>query len=113
MKTKALSKRLSALALDLRWSWCPTTQAVFAAIDPLQWEATQHAPHETLRRVPAARLEACADDESFVALLEAAEAASADYYAAETWFDRKVAPRAPGLKVAYFCSEFAIHESMQ
>lgn len=113
MKTKALAKRLSALALDLRWSWCPTTQAVFAALDPLQWEATQHAPLETLRRVPAARLDACAADEEFVKLLDAAEKAGADYYGAKTWFERKIAPRNPGLKVAYFCSEFAIHESLQ
>jgi len=117
MKTQASVKRLTArlekLALDLRWTWCPTTQAAFAALDPLQWEATQHAPLETLRRVPAARLEACAADDAFTSLVDAAERAAADYHGATTWFERKVAPKHPGLKVAYFCSEFAIHESLQ
>ena len=55
MTTKTLHKRLSALALDLRWTWCPTTQAAFAAIDPQAWEATNHAPLEVLRRVSDAR----------------------------------------------------------
>lgn len=113
MTPKALQKRIHALALDLRWTWCPDAQTLFAAIDPLQWEATNHAPLETLRRVPEARLEACAQDPKFVSLLEAAEKANEAYYGAKTWFERSMAKEAPGLKVAYFCSEFAIHESLQ
>lgn len=113
MTLKALSKRLKALALDLRWTWCPQAQAAFAAIDPLQWEASQHAPLELLRRVPAARFEACAADPDFIALVDAAEAAREDYYSTPTWFEKEIAPKAPKLRVAYFCSEFAIHESLQ
>ncbi|MEM9382416.1 MAG: alpha-glucan family phosphorylase [Planctomycetota bacterium] len=113
MTPKALAKRLERLAFDLRWTWCPTTQAAFAAVDPLLWEATQHAPLELLRRVPAARFSSCAEDESFLALVDAAEEASRAYYETETWFEREVASRAPKLRVAYFCSEFAIHESLQ
>lgn len=113
MTPKALIKRIHALSLDLRWTWCPTTQALFAAIDPLQWEATNHAPLELLKRVPEARLEACGSDVQFLKLLTAAEKARASYYSAKTWFERKLATKNPKLKVAYFCSEFAIHESLQ
>ncbi|MEM8709731.1 MAG: DUF3417 domain-containing protein, partial [Planctomycetota bacterium] len=74
MTPKALEKRLRALALDLRWTWCPSAQALFAAIDPLQWEATHHAPLEVLRRAPVERIESCAADERFHALLDAAHA---------------------------------------
>lgn len=113
MTPKTLRKRISALALDLRWTWCPTTQAAFAAIDPLLWEATNRAPLEVLRRVTEARLSACAADEGFGKALDAAEKASADYYGGKTWFETKVKKKAPRLRVAYFCSEFAIHESLQ
>lgn len=113
MTAKTLHKRLHALALDLRWTWCPRTQAAFAAVDPLQWEATNHAPLEVLRRVPAARLEACAEDPAFGKLVDAAEKARDDYYGAKTWWERKKAAKAPRARIAYFCSEFAIHESLQ
>ena len=113
MTPKALQKRLRALALDLRWTWCPDAQAAFRAVDPRAWEASKHAPLEVLRRVHPARLEACAADPDFAALLDRAEATRDDYYAAESWYERKVAPRSGRLKVAYFCSEFAIHESLQ
>ncbi len=113
MTPKALQKRLRTLSLDLRWTWCPTTQALFAAVDPLQWEATNHAPLEVLKRVSDARLGACAEDPAFAKLLEKAEKAQAAYYSAKTWFERSLSKKAPKLKVAYFCSEFAIHESLQ
>lgn len=113
MTAKILERRLSALALDLRWTWCPTTQAAFAALDPREWEATNHAPLEVLRRVPSARLEACAEDPAFEKLLSAAEKARDAYYGAKTWWERKKAAKAPRARIAYFCSEFAIHESLQ
>ncbi len=113
MTPKTLRKRIHALALDLRWTWCPKTQAAFAAIDPLLWEATNRAPLEVLRRVTEARLLACAEDAGFGKALDAAEKASAAYYGGKTWFDTKVKKKAPRLRVAYFCSEFAIHESLQ
>lgn len=84
MTPKTLQKRVRTLALDLRWSWCPSAQALFGAIDPLQWEATNHAPLEVLRRVSDARLAACCEDERFIALLEAAEKARDDHYATPT-----------------------------
>ncbi|MEC8493558.1 MAG: alpha-glucan family phosphorylase, partial [Planctomycetota bacterium] len=113
MTAKTFSKRLRALAFDLRWTWCPTTQAAFAAVDPHEWGATNHAPLEMLRRVSSARLESCAEDPAFEKLLSAAEQASDAYYGAETWWERKKAASAPRARVAYFCSEFAIHESLQ
>lgn len=113
MTPKSLEKRVRALALDLRWTWCEKAQAAFAALDPALWSATRHAPLEVLRRIPRARLEACAEDPGFEALLDAAEKAREEYRSTPTWFEKKVAARAPRLKVAYFCSEFAIHESLQ
>lgn len=111
MPAKQLAKRLRALALNLRWSWCPDTQRAFAAIDPALWDSTNHAPLELLRRVHPARLQACAEDKALVALVERAEARAKSYANARPWFARKHGKER--LKVAYFCSEFAIHESLQ
>ena len=113
MTPKTLQKRLRALALDLRWTWCADSQAAFRALDPAQWDAAKHAPLELLRRVHPARVGAAAEDPAYAALLDAAEAARDAYYAAETWYEREIAPRGERLQVAYFCSEFAIHESLQ
>jgi starch phosphorylase len=112
MNPQSVAKRLRALALDLRWSWCPTTQRAFAALDPHLWEACAHGPLELLRRVHPARLAARAEEESFLALLAAAEARAADYHGARHWWERTHAARHPRLRIAYFCSEFAIHESI-
>ena len=35
---------LGELAGNLRWSWHPETQDVFAAVDPEAWEAAGHDP---------------------------------------------------------------------
>ena len=39
---------LSDLALNLRWSWSPETQDVFAAVDPEVWHASGHDPVKLL-----------------------------------------------------------------
>ncbi|MFT4541112.1 MAG: starch phosphorylase [Planctomycetota bacterium] len=111
MTPKQLHKRLRTLAMNLRWSWCPDTQRAFAAIDPALWESTNHSPLELLRRVHPARVEACAQDPAWERLLDKAEAVAAKADQQRTWFDRKH-PKSK-LKIAYFCSEFAIHESLQ
>ena len=35
---------LHDLALNLRWSWHPATQDLFAEVDPELWESTGHDP---------------------------------------------------------------------
>ena len=49
---------LGDLAGNLRWSWHPPTQDVFAEVDPELWEATRHDPVRLLGAVNPARLEA-------------------------------------------------------
>jgi len=113
MSTKDLLKELSFLPLNLAWSWNHNLQRVFAMLDPNLWEATNHAPLEVLRRVHPARLEACASDPEFQRLFDVACKSTCDYFERRTWFDRKFGKKHKKLRVAYFCSEFAIHESMQ
>ncbi len=111
--SKKLHRRLHTLAMDLGWTWCPLAKRAFAAVDPVTWEASRHAPLEVLRRVAPQRLEACASDEAFLALLESAEGERTTRLAAKPWFTRKYGKGQDAkLRVAYFCSEFAIHESL-
>lgn len=108
----ALERRLRAIALDLRWTWCSAAARLFAAVDPVLWEATNHAPLTVLRLAAPARLAACAEDRGFLALLAEAEERHRAYYAAKPWFARKVTGPRRKTRVAYFCSEYAVHESV-
>ena len=111
MTPDALAKRCAALAADLRWTWCTAAQRLFAALDPVTWEASNHAPWIVLERIAPTRLEAAASDPQIHELLEKAEAAKEHYEGAKTWFERSRSARLRGLRVAYFCSEYAIHQS--
>lgn len=111
-RSRALAKRLRVLAHDLGWTWCPLAKRAFAGLDPVLWDATRHAPLELLELVSPARLEARATDEAYLKLVDAAERERERRLSARTWYERKHSRRHGDLRVAYFCSEFAIHESL-
>src|SRR3954467_252832 len=64
---------LGDLAGNLRWSWHPETQDVFAAVDPDLWESTGRDPVRLLGAVGRQRLEELAEDDGFLAGLRAAQ----------------------------------------
>ena len=105
--------RLLALAENLTWTWNETMQRPFSMLDPLAWEATDHAPIDTIARVSASRLDAAIADPVYRKVLETAEASLATEGRRDRWFRSSHRGRDRRLKVAYYCSEFAIHESMQ
>ena len=53
--------RLSALALDLHWSWNHAGDAIWKRLDATMWESTQN-PWLLLQHVPFQRLERLAKD---------------------------------------------------
>lgn len=107
-----LADRLRTLALDLWWTWNPESQRVFAALDPVLWRASHHNPLVTLQIASPARMAALAEDDDFLALLNSSEQLRRDYYQTKSWFQRTATPKQKRMKVAYFCSEYAIHESI-
>lgn len=111
-RTGQLAARLDALARDLHWTWNPPAQRALAAIDPPLWEATRHNPIAVLQQAAPQRLAALEHDADFQALLAAAEQQRAAYRRARPWFARAYRGSDRRMLVAYFCSEFAIHESM-
>lgn len=102
---------LHDLALNLRWSWHPPTQDVFAAVDPERWDAVGHDPVRLLGAVDRDRFAELAADTGFRERLDAAQADLAAYLGADRWYQRargeqggESLPRAIG----YFSPEFGI-----
>ncbi|MGD8451199.1 MAG: alpha-glucan family phosphorylase [Phycisphaerae bacterium] len=112
MPSPDLRLRLEALAGNLWWTWNSPAQRLFAALDPVLWDATNHNPLETLARLSPARLEACAADKSFRALLKEYETLLRAYLRAGMWFARTAKHADKRLRVAYFCAEYALHECL-
>ena len=47
--------RVAALTRNLWWTWNPDPQRLFAALDPVLWEATNHNPIAVLAGLSAER----------------------------------------------------------
>ncbi|MDH3270772.1 MAG: alpha-glucan family phosphorylase [Gemmatimonadota bacterium] len=103
---------LADIALNLAWSWNRDAESLFSRIDPVLWAETRDDPLALLQSVDPGRLEACATDEHFIALYERAlgsiRALGSDEH---TWFRLQYPEIASG-PVAYFCAEFAVHDSI-
>jgi glycogen phosphorylase len=102
--------RVRNLAHNLRWTWNADAQRLFASMDPPLWEATGRNPVKTLKLLPPERREALARDERFESNLARCERELDRYLKAKTWFQRT--QRRDKVQVAYFCAEYAIHESL-
>lgn len=98
---------LGDLAGNLRWSWHPETQDVFAAVDPDAWEAVGHDPVTLLGAVSSTRLQELAGDEGFLARLRAASHDLESYLSGDRWYQTAADASAPKA-IGYFSPEFGI-----
>jgi starch phosphorylase len=109
-----LPARLAPLAriiYDYAWTWRTAAAALFREMDPAMWRRSDCNPRALIESTPPHRLRALADDDRFVAGVDAAAAALAR--AAERPAGAGGVPGlTPGRPVAYFCSEFAVHCSL-
>ncbi|MFD4470169.1 alpha-glucan family phosphorylase [Rhodococcus sp. NPDC058505] len=109
-----LPARLSALgrlSTNLRWSWHPPTQDLFARIDPDLWTRVRHDPVRMLGEVAPARLDALAADAGFVAELDRLESDLDDYLDRPRWYQNQQAKdRDLASGIAYFSMEFGVTE---
>ena len=103
---------LTDLAMNLQWTWNSDTQRLFAALDPVLWKATNHNPIRVLENLAHERRDTLADDDVLLAHLAVCQKQLREYMSAKTWFQRTAKGGDKRMKVAYFCSEYAIHESM-
>ena len=99
-------KPLGDLVNNLRWSWHPETQDLFADIDPEVWESSGHDPVLLLGSVSADRLTELGNDTGFMSRLGVVKAGLDEYLTGDRWFQSlgDSAPRS----IAYFSPEFGI-----
>ncbi len=102
---------LQTLAMNLRWSWHPPTQDLFASLDHEAWERSGHDPVRLLGEISSARFaELAADAETVVTVRELADDLAA-YLGEPRWYqsEREEDPGLPAA-VGYFSMEFGVSE---
>ncbi len=105
-------KRLGELAYNLWWTWVPDAQRLFSKIDSSLWERLDHNPVLFLRKVDRANLNAVTQNPDYMELFNRMLAAYDKYMAAEdTWFTQNH-PELINFPIAYFSSEFGLHETL-
>ena len=106
--------RLRELACDLWWSWNPARD-VFRRLDYGLWRQSAHNPVWMLNRIGADVLKRAAADPGFLAAYDAAlaalDAARAPAASGRSWW-HNFSGADPQQVVAYFCAEFALHQSL-
>ena len=103
---------LSALTMNLWWSWSREARGLFRSIDGALWHLTRHNPLDLLCRVDPAVLAACASDSDFLRRYDDVMSRMAhETSSGDTWFGQ-TSPESTGRPVAYFCAEFGLHNSV-
>jgi len=101
---------LRQLALDLRWCWSHTADALWRQIDETLWQRT-HNPILILQTVSHKRLHELVQDTDFRQLLLQLREEQEQVITCDNWFQQnhsheKLKP------VAYFCMEFGLSEAL-
>ena len=104
-------ERLAELASNLWWTWTPSAQGLYKQIDPSLWLETYHNPTKFLRQVKRKTLNNAVHDKHVLELYDHTLAAFDAYmHPSSTWYARSH-PDRPDHIVAYFSTEFGLHES--
>ena len=99
---------LETLATNLRWTWHPPTQDLFASLDERTWNAVHGDPVRLLGEIPTRRLTALAADESVVTRTKALAEDLRRYLDDPRWYQQRAA--ALPASIAYFSMEFGVSE---
>ena len=109
---RAIRHRLKSLSKDLWWSWNEIGRRPFAMLDPELWEAVRYSPFRLLQKVDPNVYNSRLSEPSFREVSARAITAHQEYHSRRTWYEANTEPGADPLRIAYFCSEYAIHESL-
>jgi starch phosphorylase len=104
--------RLGELAYNLWWTWNADAQRLFARIDSVLWEKTNHTAIRFLQLVDQSRLKKLTQDRYSLDFYDRI-LRSFDAYmkSKDTWFAR-THPEQVNQPIAYFSTEFGLHETM-
>ncbi|NHD18783.1 MULTISPECIES: alpha-glucan family phosphorylase [unclassified Actinopolyspora] len=104
---------LGRLAINLRWSWHPPTQDLFASVAPDVWSEVGGDPLRLLAEVPAERLDRLAADEDFLARTRAVDDDLRRYLTVPRWYQQRRDEGTPlPASIAYFSMEFGLTEAL-
>ncbi len=95
--------RLGELSMNLWWCWNPRARSLFEQLDPAAWAASGENPVRMLRAADPARALEQARDPGYQRAYDAV---------CEEYDRYRERPAAETPSTAYFCAEFAIHESL-
>ncbi len=104
-------KDLIDISENMWWCWNSDAVELFRRLDRDKWEEAYHSPTAMLGIVKQERLEELSDDTSFVSHMKLVKSELDKYMSMPTWFN-KTFPEYKDKKIAYFSTEFAIHESL-
>ena len=105
--------RLGELSYNLWWSWNHEAQSLFTMLDARLWERTHHNPVKFLRTLLPQRLQAAAQDQTFLRLYDKV-LRDFDLYMQngdKSWYTRTY-PDLQNETIAYFSAEFGLHECL-
>ncbi len=101
-------EELTALALNLRWSWDPRIRQVFEVLSPHLWAQTRHNPIVMLAELGGDGVAAAAARADFQAAFETARAAAREHLERHPQFFDARAP----LVIGYFSLEFGLSDCL-
>ncbi len=105
-------QRFGELVYNLWWTWHPDAQRLFLRIDPMLWERTYHNPVRFLRQVKRMRMDEMTHDRYYLDYFDRMLKSFDDYMQnRHTWF-RTTYPQRENELVAYFSSEYGLHETL-
>ncbi|NLY42854.1 MAG: glycosyltransferase family 1 protein [Clostridiaceae bacterium] len=104
--------RLNDFAYNLWWSWNPHTLQVFEKIDAELWAACNKNPVLFLQNVSTRKLNEAASNHDYLALYDRTIKEFDNYMQAEdTWYARNFPDKKDNI-IAYFSSEYGLHETL-
>ena len=102
---------LNDVARNLWWSWNPQARELFEYASAPAFNAADQNPIVALRKLSAARKGALAADADFVRRVQDVHADLRRYLRAKAWYASRHSRKVKGV-TAYFCMEYAVHESL-
>lgn len=105
-------RRLGDMVYNLWWTWNPDAQRLFFRIDPDLWERVYHNPVRFLRQVERSKLNAVTQDRYYLDFYDRTFRSFDEYLRAEnTWYKKNFEDR-QNKPIAYFSTEFGMHETL-
>jgi starch phosphorylase len=105
-------KKLEEFSYNLWWSWKPKAQKLFSHLDKDLWCEVKYNPLRLLKEISQNKLNEKNNDTEYIKLFDEVMKEYKQYMSNnDTWFEKKHGKQKDFL-VAYFCTEFGVHETV-